>query len=207
MKRIHIVGLGPGGADYLLPAARRVIEKSDAVVGGKRHLAALDLSGKETLELTGDLAAVVDYLKKNSGKKVISVLASGDPGFYGILGYLKKHFTGDELDCVPGISSLQYLFARIGMTWEDAFQGSLHGRDADVVGTVRDHRKAGFLTDDSTGYREIARLLCENGLGERMMYVGSNLSYEDEEILRGRAKDLAGAEKKFNLCVVVIADE
>ena len=207
MSRIHIVGMGPGGGEYLMPAARSVIEKSDAVVGGRRHLAALDLRGKETLELTGDLAAVVDYLKENYGKKDISVLASGDPGFYGILGYLQKHFRSDELDCVPGISSLQYLFARIGMTWEDAFQGSLHGRDADIVETVRAHRKAGFLTDDTRGYPAIARLLSDNGLGDRMMYVGSNLSYQDEEILRGRAKDLAAGGKKFSLCVVVIADE
>ncbi len=207
MNRIHIVGMGPGGEAYLLPAARSAIEKSDAVVGGRRHLSAIDLTGKEIVELTGDLAAALDYLKENYKKKVISVLASGDPGFYGIMGYLHKHFRSDELDCVPGISSLQYMFARIGMTWEDAFTGSLHGRDADIIGTLRTSRKAGFLTDDSHDYQAIARLLCENGLGDKIMYVGSNLSYEDEEIVRGRARDLAEGGEKFNLCVVVIADE
>jgi cobalt-precorrin-7 (C5)-methyltransferase len=207
MNAIHVLGIGPGSGDFIAPAVKRIIEESEVVIGGARNLASFDLNDKETIEIRGDLEAIVRYLKDNYTKKRISVIASGDPGFYGILNYLKRHFTSDILRCVPGISSIQYMFAKINMTCDDAYLGSLHGRNDAIIEKIRAYSKAAFLTDREYSYQRIAALLQKNGFGDRTMYVGGNLSYNDEEIIIDKAKHLINRDKKFTLCVVIIADE
>lgn len=207
MNTIHVLGIGPGSGDYITPAVKRIIEESEVIIGGARHLASLDLKGKETIEIRGNLETIVRYLKNNYMKKRISVIASGDPGFYGILNYLKQHFTGEVLRCVPGISSMQYMFAKVNMSWDDAYLGSLHGRDDAIIEKIQAYPKAAFLTDNDHSYQGIAALLQEKGFGNKTMYVGGNLSYKDEEIIIDKAKHLVNMDKKFTLCVVIIADE
>ena len=41
MKKINILGLGPGSLDYILPAVLKKIEESDIIIGGKRHIESL----------------------------------------------------------------------------------------------------------------------------------------------------------------------
>ena len=56
------------------------------------------------------------------------VLASGDPGFFGIARYLAAEFGREAFTVLPQVSSLQLAFARIGLPWDDGACVSLHGR-------------------------------------------------------------------------------
>ena len=47
------------------------------------------------------------------------VLASGDPGFFGIVRALAERFGPERLDVRPGVSSVAAAFARAGLTWDD----------------------------------------------------------------------------------------
>lgn len=51
-------------------------------------------------------------------KKKISILVSGDSGYYSLVPYLKKVLR-EEFDIIPGLSSFQYLFSKIGENWQD----------------------------------------------------------------------------------------
>lgn len=210
MHKIVIVGLGPGSPDHLTPAALRALRECDVVIGGRRALAAFaagDLGGVERRALGADNNALVDYLRANRADRRIAVIASGDPGFYSILAVLGGHFTRDELTVIPGIGSLPYFFSRLGISWEGAFMGSLHGREADVAAIVRANSVAAFLTDAAHSYPAVARSLAAAGLGDRMMYAGINLSYEDERIVSDRVSRCAGHDCRESLCVMVIIDE
>ena len=110
------------------------------------------------------------------------------------------------MNIIPGVSSVQYMFAKLGISWEDAYLGSLHGRDEDIIDKVKNFRKTAFLTGNEHSYKYIAKILLENGYGDRTMCVGCNLSYDDELIIKDKAKKIID-NKDLNLCVVVILDE
>ena len=206
--KINVLGLGPGSLDYILPVAIKKLEESQVIVGGKRHIESLGkyASGKEYCYITGDLESVLKFIKENRDKKM-SLILSGDTGFYSMLTFMKKHFSDEELEVIPGISSIQYMFAKISDYWYDAYLSSGHGKEFDYVTKLKEYGKLGMLTDNKNTPQEIAKQLTENGLGETLIYVGENLSYEDEKIYKYKAKELENIEYKFKMNVVVLKSE
>lgn len=210
MAKINVVGVGPGGPDYLVPAARRAVEEARVLVGGERNLALFDTSGQETFVVKNNLAEMVQYLKKKKDHAKVAVLASGDPGLFGILSYLRKHFGPEELKVIPGISSAQYACARLALPWQDAVLVSTHGRDlAALVAEVSRHGKVVALAGPGEPPSRLARAIVEAGIKEKIIYICSELSYPQEEIRSYSLAALAsGAESwsKKNY-VMVILDE
>ena len=203
--KINVLGLGPGSLDYILPAAIKKLKESEVIVGGKRHIESLGeyAANKEYCYITGDLESVLKFIKENRDKKM-SLILSGDTGFYSMLTFIKKHFSDDELEVIPGISSVQYMFAKISDYWYDAFISSAHGKEFDYVAKLEEYGKVGMLTDNKNTPQEIARQLAENGMGESTVYVGENLSYEDEKIYKYKALELKDVDYKFKMNVVVL---
>ena len=204
-NKINVLGLGPGNLDYTLPVVIKEIEKSDIIIGGKRHIESLGkyAENKEYCYIKADLQRVLDFIEENRNKK-ISLILSGDTGFYSMLTFMRKHFEAEELNVIPGISSIQYMFARISEYWNDAFVSSVHGREVEYVQKLREFRKIGLLTDNKNTPQKIAEILIENGMGEAIIFVGENLSYENERILELSAKEMVKVEEKFEMNVVVI---
>lgn len=60
------------------------------------------------------------------------VLASGDPGFFGIINLLKRSTT-EDLEVIPSPSSISLASSRINISWEDMSVISGHGRPISVV--------------------------------------------------------------------------
>jgi cobalt-precorrin-7 (C5)-methyltransferase len=203
LSKINVIGLGPGHRDYILPKAMEIIENSDIIAGGKRHLESISITGKETFIITGKLDEAITFIKGNYKNKILSVVVSGDPCFYSMLNLLKKHFKPEELNIIAGISSLQYMFSKIGTGYEEAYIGSLHGREMDLVEKLKEYKTLGLLTDTKWTPEKIARTLIENNVKDKKMYIGENLSYEDEKITEGRPEDIKG---NYKMAVVVIAD-
>ncbi|MDT7707160.1 MAG: precorrin-6B C5,15-methyltransferase / cobalt-precorrin-6B C5,C15-methyltransferase, partial [Pseudonocardiales bacterium] len=106
--------LPPGGIEALAAA--------EIVAGGRRHLAAVALpDAAERVEL-GPLEPA---LEKLAGRRAV-LLASGDPGFFGIVRVLRER--GHTPVVLPAPSSVQALFARLGRSWDDVAVVSAHGR-------------------------------------------------------------------------------
>lgn len=205
MEKIYVLGLGPGNPDYILPAVKKIISDSDIVIGGKRNVESINdcLSDQEIKYIDSKLSELVEHMKLNRDKK-ISVIVSGDPGFYSMLNYLKKNFTDEELDVIPGISSMQYMFSRLTMYWYDAFISSLHGKEFDFIEVLKNYNKVGVLTDNKYTPQVIAERLKENKFDNVKIYVGENLSYENEVIRKFEVDELCSCDHKFEINVVVI---
>lgn len=207
MNKILVLGIGPGDPDYLLPAVRKAAVSCQVLVGGRRQLELFKELEKTQIILGANLEKIIAQLKEVRQKQKVGILVSGDPGFYSFLNTLLQHFTKDELEVYPGISSLQYLFARGALTWHDAYLTSLHGRRLEELATVvGNHPKLAFLTDGKFPVGEIARFLVEQGIQGKRALVGENLSYPEERIqdrLLEEWVDVAVAD----LCVMVIYDE
>ena len=117
MNKIKVLGIGPGSKDYILPEVIKECESCDMLIGGRRHLEEFKHLNKETRVITKELKALVDEMKILKESKTLGVIVSGDPGYYSFLDYLKRNFERDELEVIPGISSLQYLFAKGVLSW------------------------------------------------------------------------------------------
>jgi cobalt-precorrin-7 (C5)-methyltransferase len=202
-KKINVCGIGPGNRELIVPEVFRLVAESTLVVGGSRHLEIFDVNDKETWVLGNNIEQIIEALKILE-HTAITVLVSGDTGFHSLLTTLLRHFKPMELNVVPGISSYQYFFAKLAMTYHDAWIGSLHGTTVDYVTKVRSNRKSFLLTDNLNSWKQIATHLSENGLGECEMYVGNRLSYADEQILFGTANELKEQQHDFGLCSVII---
>ncbi|MCR1973858.1 precorrin-6y C5,15-methyltransferase (decarboxylating) subunit CbiE [Clostridium sporogenes] len=198
-KRVYIVGLGPGHKDYMLQGAINNLEKVDVIIGFKRAIESLEFI-KNNKKIVNKLSEILDYIKENKDKN-ISIVASGDPCFYGISNYIKNNYEG-KIEIIPGISSYQYMMAKINESWQNSFLGSLHGREEDFIEKVRTYKKTIWLTDKNNSPDKLCKRLIENNIKSEIV-VGENLSYEYERIIKGKPEELENM-KFGDLTVVYI---
>lgn len=170
-----ITVIGCDGSPLSAPAAE-ALASATLVAGGRHHLAGADAGrGARTVEM-GDLTAALDALAAHDGPAV--VLASGDPGFFGIVRALRER----DLDVLvlPAVSSVASAFARAGLPWDDALVVSAHGRDLrPAVNACRAHPKVAVLTAPGAGPAELGAAL--SGL-PRQLLVGERLGTPDEQV-------------------------
>lgn len=194
-NKLYIVGIGPGDRDYIYPAANKLIEESDVLIGGRRNLDLFLHLEKEEVIIKNKLADIERYILENAGKKKMVVLASGDPGVFSISEYLKSKLVDMEMVVYPGISSFQYLCARLHKSWEDAFIASLHGRELqNLSDVVRKHGKVIIFTGGGSSPASVCRELMCNGLGDVTVTVGEKLSYPEERIIAGSPEKIGRLE-------------
>ena len=136
----------------------------------------------------GPLRPALDALAAHDGDAV--VLASGDPGFFGIVRALRDR----GLDCVvlPAISSVAQAFARAGLPWDDAIVVSAHGRELRAaVNVCRAHPKVAVLTGPGQGPAEIGAALA--GWPRRLL-VAEDLGAPGERLTECTPADAAQRE-------------
>ena len=204
-NKINVLGLGPGNLDYTLPIVLKEIMESEIIIGGKRHIESLGkyAENKEYCYINADLQRVLDFIEQNRDKKM-SLILSGDTGFYSMLTFMRKHFKANELNVMPGISSVQYMFAKVSSYWNDAFVSSVHGRNTEYVEKLREYGKIGLLTDKKNTPQRIAEEVVKAGMTEATIYVGENLSYENEKIWKMPVKEMMEYERDFEMNVVLV---
>ncbi|OFI06703.1 putative cobalt-precorrin-6Y C(5)-methyltransferase [Clostridium acetireducens DSM 10703] len=195
---VYIVGIGPGHKDYILPKAAEVLKNSHSIIGFERAISSVDFIENNKIKVK-KLSEILDIIN-NAENKDISIIASGDPLFYGITNYINKNYKG-KVEIVPGISSFQYMMAKINIPWNEGFLGSLHGREEDFLNKVKEHKVSIWLTDKKHSPSYICDILEKENI-EATIYVGENLSYEDERITKGTIKELKN--KDFSALTVVV---
>lgn len=197
MRRISVIGLD-GGA--LSPEAAALVEEAGLVVGGGRHLESLEIASERSVTLKGDLSEAMGRIEAAEGPVV--VLASGDPGFFGIVRLLREQFGSAELDVSPGLSSVALAFARTGLSWEDAAVVSAHGRESRrAVNVCRSYSKVAVLTSPDFGPSELAREL--EGV-DRSFVVAERLGEIDERLFRGDSVAVSKEEWRDPNVVLVL---
>ncbi len=190
-QKVSIVGIGTGAREFFTICAEEICKRADVLIGAGRMLeAAADMRKPEFVSYKPeDIRA---YIKAHPEYESIAVLMSGDTGFYSgadRLGKLLGEEPEIEVRLVPGISSVAYFCARLGVAWEDAALASLHGRKENIVSVIRNHKKTVVLTGGAQDVRKLCSSLAGAGYGDLPVAIGASLSYEDENILKGAAKD------------------
>jgi len=211
-RRLIVVGLPPDGRSAgISPRARAALAEADVVAGARRHLEEVTAAGRvavdaDTIQITGDLAAALDAIAAAhaAGRRVV-VIATGDPGYFGIGRALAERFGPSTLDVRPALSSVATAFGRLGLPWDDAVVVSAHGRPiAEAVAAVGKQPKVAVLTSpDNTPERLGAELVRTGALYERVI-VASELGFPDEQLREGPGVEWLAAGRFPALSVVVL---
>ncbi|MCX5133967.1 precorrin-6y C5,15-methyltransferase (decarboxylating) subunit CbiE [Streptomyces sp. NBC_00340] len=202
---ITVVGTGTGAP--LAEEALAVLAGAGLVVGGRRHLAAAPLAGRTGRIVLGPLAPALDgiarYTDAGAPDGPVVVLASGDPGFFGIVRALAERFGAGRLDVRPGVSSVATAFARVGLPWDDAVVVSAHGRDLrTAVQICRSRPKVGVLTGPGAGPAELGAALVHRG-ADRVLVVASALGDPERERVE-RVTPAEAAARDWGTAVSVV---
>jgi len=177
MKRVNIIGIGMS-YDTVTREGIHAVENSEVILGAPRMTGAFpDFKGEIYNEYLPD---GVKKIISESEYENFSVLVSGDTGFYSASEKLCSSLSEYEINVIPGISSLNYFFAKLKMSWQDAALLSCHGRNSNIVETVRRNRKTFVLTGGNIS--ELGKKLDYVGFSELKVYVGENLGNEKEKI-------------------------
>lgn len=187
---LYIVGIGPGAVDYILPKAVEVLSKCTRIIGFSRAINSIkniDLIKDSNFITVSTLKETIEKINEFNNKD-IAIIASGDPMFYSISGYIKKNYL-NKVTIIPGISSFQYLSCKLGIVWNNAFTGSLHGRDNEFIKIINNYDVSFWLTDKKNNPSFLAANLVDNNINCNLI-VGENLSYDDEKIVFGTSEEI-----------------
>ncbi|MBQ9005802.1 MAG: cobyrinate a,c-diamide synthase [Atopobiaceae bacterium] len=204
VSKVYVIGLGMGNPDTLTCGAMRALEESELIVGSRRLLDSLaELPGRKVALVSS--RSILDEIR-SSAAATVSVVMSGDVGFYSGATALLPLLQDFDVQVIPGVSSLSYLCARLGLPWQDVYATSAHGKECDVAGVVQSHARSFFLTGGATSASELCAELVRRDLGEVRVHVGERLSYPDEHLSVGTAAQLSC--RSFDpLSVVLVENE
>ena len=123
--KLYLVGIGPGDAGHLTPAAAAAIAESEDLVGYRYYIeqVAQDASNQtlHSMELGQELERAALAVDLAYAGKTVAVVSSGDAGIYGMAGPVFRVLTdrqwdgiGPTVETVPGVSALQSSAALLG---------------------------------------------------------------------------------------------
>ena len=203
-NKIIVVGIGPGNPDYIVPKGLNAIKQAKFLVGGRRALSQFAVDGQETCPITADIQGVMDFIRVKLQQADVVAMVSGDPGYYSLLDALRREFPAEQITVIPGISAMQYAFARLALPWHDATLASFHGRTPSAEEIAYEPGKIlGLLTDSQHNSQTIAQILMKAGWPSgQPLHICSRLSYEDEEIITTTLQK-AETLPLYNHCILI----
>jgi len=191
---VTVIGVADERVELLPPEARDALGNAEVVVGGSRHLSlwqrwgATGAFGPAAPELitvgvdADEIARAVHRLAFDA-RRAVCVLASGDPGFFGITRALNRSIDRRRLRIIPAPSAVSVAFGRLGLPWDDATVVSAHGRHLpDAVAAIRAASKVGVLTSPECPPEAIAKALLDAGCTADLVAVCSRLGTATERV-------------------------
>lgn len=131
-KYIAIIGCGPGSPECVTPEARVACAGSQVLVGSARALELFPECPGRRVVMHGDSRAVLDAVSALDPGQRVAVLVTGDPGVASLGTLVIRRFGRAACRVVPGISSAQVAFARLGLDWTGARVLSAHSARPDA---------------------------------------------------------------------------
>ena len=208
-KRKHpviLAGIGMGSAGGMTCEVQKAIKNASFLFGAERILASAKKINEKAQTYAFYLAKdIIPVLQKitSAGQTTDSsvILFSGDTGFYSgaekLISELKK-LPDITLEVLPGISSMQYLFAKAGLSWQNTTVLNLHGVQKDewtdkLSKIVYKNKQIFFISSSFSDVQELGtELLRISSFGktEIKIILGYQLSYPEEKIQMLTPKEL-----------------
>ena len=191
--QVTVVGIGPGSKAAMTEEVKTALANADCIIGAKRMVEAVAEKGQAAHHAIAP-EAITAFIGKHPEYRRYVVAMSGDVGFFSGTRKLLPMLENCDVTVLPGISSMVYLCAKLGISYEDVVSVSVHGRDHDVIPDIRRNERVFTLVGGENGMGILCRELTEAGLGKVKVSVGERLSYPDERITVGTAESLQTQE-------------
>lgn len=227
-KKLFVIGVGPGSSGYLTDIAKKAIHRSRYIVGYRYTLSTIegviDRNKQQVLEVTMKTQEDVyqDVYKKMKDGEYCTVSFTGDVNFSEseVVDRLLEIFGDDNVEVIPGISSIQVAAAKSRVPTDKALivtfhvTGDIEQKKADLLQAVRQGRSVILLPRpwprDMTKHfmqSEIAKFLRENGVDTAKLkaWVFEHLTTDKETTFRGAVSDLEG--KEFSDLSAMVIDQ
>ncbi len=124
--RLAIIGIGPGGEQWMSPQVKEILKSATDLVGYKTYLDLLGTlgDGKQRHESDNrqEEKRAIMALDLAAQGRYVAVVSSGDPGIYAMASavfdalehHIRLEWQTIEIQVAPGISAMQALAATIG---------------------------------------------------------------------------------------------
>ncbi len=211
-RRIALIGTGVGGD--LTEAAAAFLRDSDLIIGAKRIVEEICKSSgtagmkpKDQEYLYEYRASVIrEILQKDCVHRQVSILFSGDTGFFSGAAAFSDEIRAGSVICYPGISSVSAFAARTGVQWNQAKIISIHGRSANVISQVQKNRHVFCLLGKADDVRNICRNLTDYGFEDCSVTVGEQIGTDHEKISSG-SPELFHSYENHPIAVMLIENK
>jgi cobalt-precorrin-7 (C5)-methyltransferase len=225
-KKLFIVGVGPGSPKYLTDIVKDAINRSCYIIGYKYTLSTIEgvinRSKQQVYEVTMKSQEDVyqNVYKVMKDGEYCTVPFTGDANFSEseVVDRLLEIFGDDNVQIIPGISSIQVAAAEARVPTDKAFivtfhvTGDIEQKKADLVMAIKQGRSVILLPrpwphDTSKHFMqsEIAKFLRLNGIDTKKLkvWVFEYLTMEKEKVFAGTVADLEGKEYSNLSCMVI----
>jgi len=203
-ERITIIGCGPGSPECVTPEARAACAGAQVLVGSARALELFPECRGRRVVLTGDSRSLLEVVAALDPGQRVAVLVTGDPGIASLGTLAIRRFGREACRVVPGISSAQVAFARLGLNWTGARILSAHHTRPDGVGAGA--QVIAVLAGGKESFGWIADLLEKCGVGYAA-FACEDLTLPAERVSRVDLAQLRSGGFSYRTVVVIAKEE
>lgn len=189
---ITLLGIGMGSRDTLTIQGEKALKRADLLIGASRMVEAVRMPHHQVFcEYKSE--KILSYIKDHPEYEQVVIALSGDVGFYSGARKL-LNMLGEDTEVICGISSVVYFMAKAGLSWDDAVLKSVHGKKENLIPLIKQNQKVFAILGTRDGVAQLSRELCAYGMEDVVLYVGENLSYENEKVFSKTAGELTAYE-------------
>ena len=210
---ITLLGIGMGSREMLTVQGKNSLDQADLLIGARRMVDSVRRPDQDVF-IEYRSQEIKDYIDSHPEYDNIVIVLSGDVGFYSgakkLLDVLQQNKLSQnsfgsetagqsssvqntvkpEIQVQCGISSVVYFMSKIGLSWDDAKIVSTHGRRCNLISYIHNEKKVFAILGTSDGVAVLASKLVDYGMSDVLLYVGENLSYDNEKIFVKTAGEL-----------------
>lgn len=207
MEKITIIGCGPGSAQFMTGAGNAAAREADFLVGNKRLLELVNGAKGEKIDTGVDIEKTIECIGQKREKGRVALLVSGDPGLFSLARQVVLKFGYKACHVIPGISSVQLAFAKVGISWDDALIISAHAADPQVDEKLAaQNRKIAVLLGRDESVKWIDGFIKKRIGGDRCLFICENLGLPSERFFETTTKKI-GALNLASRTIVLLIDK
>lgn len=192
---IALAGIGMGSSKCLTGEVEQMIRNADILLGAERMIEEYQPVFEKKPYYTA--SQIIPYLKEVQQNESfesecrVGILFSGDTGFYSgcssLYQALQKEIAAGALNAdvriLPGISSVAYLSACTGESYQDACICSIHGKEIHNLGQIlRQEKKTFLLMSGVLDVNRLGQILLAAGIEDCRVIAGYQLSYPNQKL-------------------------
>ncbi|MFI3226079.1 MAG: precorrin-6A reductase [Clostridia bacterium] len=201
-QEVFLVACGVGSKNLLTPQALDAIKNSQLIIGAKRLTDEMILNDKLVINEIYSYK-IANIIETNKECSKISVVFTGDIGFYSGATKLYDKLHNVTVSPICGVSSPIYLCSKLRLPWQNVKLASLHGRRNNIISTIRDNEYTFVLLGGEHNVNYLCELLCKYDMGDIELSIGENLSYSNETITCNTAENLLNSTFDSLSCALI----